>query len=313
MLIMVGTLIIIWRASVKGCISRIFLICGLLMLLFTSSHVVAAKEKPFLWRINSQEATVYLLGSLHAATVDMYPLPASLYKAFDESNYLVVELDINKVDVQTQLRAIQKYGMYTDGSRIDQHISKESWQQLKDYLKSRQMSAVLMQGMKPWLVNLTVTVSEFTRLGYDTALGIDQHFLNRAAGKPIIELETLEGQMKVLASAADSQQESNLIVTLDSVDEMGEMMNTMRTLWQQGDANALYDAMKIDSQQYPGFEKQWEALLDTRNIAMAKKIKSYMKSDTTYFVIVGALHLGGENGLLNLLDKEGYRVKQVTH
>lgn len=297
----------------KVCINRIILVWCLLILLFTSSHVVAAKDKPFLWKVSAQEATVYLLGSLHAATIDMYPLPTPLYQAFDEANYLVVELDINKVDAQAQLRAIQKYGLYTDGSQIDQHISNKTWQQLKAYLKSRQMSELQMRGMKPWLVNLTVTVGEFSRLGYDTALGIDQHFLDRAKGKPIIELETLEGQMKVLASASDEQQESNLVITLDSVDEMAETMNIMRTLWKEGDAEGLYDAMKIDSGKYPGFEKQWEALLDTRNIAMAKKIKSYMKSDATYFVIVGALHLGGGNGLLNLLDKDGYRVKQVSH
>lgn len=301
----------------KVFIQRIFSVWCLLSLFLTlsltGSHVVAANDKPFFWRINSQEATVYLLGSLHAATVDMYPLPASLYQAFKESNYLVVELDINNIDAQEQLRAIQKYGLYSDGSQIDQHISNKTWQQLKGYLKSRQMSERQIRAMKPWLVNLTVTVSEFGRLGYDTALGIDQHFLDRAKGKPIIALETLEGQMKVLASASDEQQESNLVITLDSVDEMAETMNLMRTLWKQGDAEGLYDAMKIDSEKYPGFEKQWEALLDTRNIAMAEKIKSYMKSDATFFVIVGALHMGGENGLLNLLDKEGYRVRQVNH
>ncbi|MBN4078406.1 TraB/GumN family protein [Gammaproteobacteria bacterium AH-315-C21] len=292
---------------------RVLAVFSLLILFSPNSFAMAAAEKPFLWRITSQDATVYLLGSLHAATIDMYPLPAPLYKAFDESNYLVVEIDINKIDAQTQMVAIQKHGLYTDGSRIDQHISKESWQKLKDYLKSRKMSEAMMLGMKPWLINLTVTVGEFTRLGYDTSLGIDQHFLNRAAGKPIISLETLDGQMKVLAGASDKEQESNLVVTLDSVEEMGEMMTTMRTLWQQGDADALYDAIKVDSESYPDFEKQWEALLDTRNIAMAKKIKSYMASDATYFVIVGALHLGGKNGLLSLLGKQGYAVTQVLN
>jgi len=294
-------------------LNRVLTCSCLVLLLLTSGLALAAKEKPFLWRVTSANATVYLLGSLHAATIDMYPLPAPLYTAFDEANYLVVEIDINKVDAQAQFSAIQKYGMYTDGSRIDQHLSNDSWQKLKTYIQARQMSETFIQGMKPWLVNLTITVAELSRLGYDTSLGIDQHFLNRAAGKPIISLETLDGQMKVLAGASDKEQESNLVVTLDSVEEMGEMMTTMRTLWQQGDADALYDAIKVDSESYPDFEKQWEALLDTRNISMAKKIKSYMASDATYFVIVGALHLGGKNGLLSLLGKQGYAVTQVLN
>ncbi|MBL4851836.1 MAG: TraB/GumN family protein [Gammaproteobacteria bacterium] len=282
-----------------------------MLLLLTSGLALAAKEKPFLWRVTSANATVYLLGSLHAATIDMYPLPAPLYTAFDEANYLVVEIDINKVDAQAQFSAIQKYGMYTDGSRIDQHLSNDSWQKLKTYIQARQMSETFIQGMKPWLVNLTITVAELSRLGYDTSLGIDQHFLNRAKNKPVLELETLDGQMKILSGASEKQQEIDLVVTLDNLADMSEMMVTMRTLWQQGDAQGLYQAMEIDAKKYPGFKKQWEALLDTRNISMAKKIKSYMVSDATYFVIVGALHLGGKNGLLNLLRKKNYKVKKV--
>jgi len=167
--------------------------------------------------------------------------------------------------------------------------------------------------MKPWLVNLSVTIGEFSRLGYDTSLGIDLHFLNRAEDKPVIELETLEGQMEVLSSASDKQQEMDLVVTLDNLDDMAETMTTLRRLWQQGDAEQLYEAMKIDSKKYPGFDKQWEALLDKRNVKMAKKIKSYLASDDIYFVVVGALHIGGKNGLLDLLSKQRVQIEQVIN
>jgi len=108
---------------------RQYIRCGmiylfLLLLLSTSSFAASNADKPFLWRVTSQNATVYLLGSLHAATIDMYPLPDALYTAFDKSNYLVVEIDINKVDAQTQLSAIKKYGMYLDGSHIDPYLQE---------------------------------------------------------------------------------------------------------------------------------------------------------------------------------------------
>lgn len=297
---------------------RQYIRCGmiylfLLLLLSTSSFAASNADKPFLWRVTSQNATVYLLGSLHAATIDMYPLPDALYTAFDKSNYLVVEIDINKVDAQTQLSAIKKHGMYLDGSHIDRHISRKSLQKLQAYLKKRQIPEALFKGMKPWLVNLSVTIGEFSRLGYDTSLGIDLHFLNRAEDKPVIELETLEGQMEVLSSASDKQQEMDLVVTLDNLDDMAETMTTLRRLWQQGDAEQLYEAMKIDSKKHPGFDKQWEALLDKRNVKMAKKIKSYLASDDIYFVVVGALHIGGKNGLLDLLSKQRVQIEQVIN
>lgn len=286
----------------------------LFLLLVTASGAFAASsDKPFLWRVSSENATVYLLGSLHAATIDMYPLPKPLYKAFDESDYVVVEIDVNRTDPQTQLAITQKYGIYGDGSTIDQHISEKTWQKLGAYLKQRQLPEQIFQTMKPWLVNLTITISEFTRLGYDTALGIDQHFLDRAKAKPVLELETFEQQIKVLSSAGDKQQETDLVVTLDNLHDMAETMTVMRKLWQQGEADGLYEAMRLDSEKYPGYQKQWEALLDKRNIEMAKKIKSYLRSNNTYFVIVGALHIGGKNGLINLLDEKPYTIEQVLN
>ncbi len=285
---------------------------ALILLLLTSSVLAANTNKPFLWRVTSDSATVYLLGSLHAATIDMYPLPQPLYDAFDKSSYLVVELDIGKIDPQEQLALTQQYGIYTDGSALDQHISKDAWKKLDSYLQERGLPNLLFKSMKPWLANLTITIGEFTRLGYDTNLGIDQHFLNRAKGKPILELETLEQQMKVLSSASDKQQETDLVVTLDNIDNINESVQLMRKYWEQGDAEKLYEAMRQDSEKFPGYEKQWEALLDKRNIKMAKKINSYLKGDATYFVIVGALHLGGKKGLINLLDKK-HAVEQVLN
>ncbi len=283
------------------------------LLLSVTSVLAASSDKPFLWRVSSDTATVYLLGSLHAATIDMYPLPAPLYKAFDSSSYLVVEIDNRRTSPQQQLAMTQRYGIYHDGTTIDQHIAKKSWKKLQAYLQQRHMPEALIKTMKPWLINLTITINEFTRLGYDTALGIDQHFLNKAAGKPVLELETLEQQLKILSAASDKQQEIDLLATLDNLEDFADVMTTMRTLWQQGDAEQLYDAMQLEAEKYPNYKKQWKALLDERNTNMARKITSYLKGNATYFVIVGALHVGGQNGLLDLLGKKHYKIEQVLN
>ncbi len=280
----------------------------------SACQIALAKNtnKPFLWRVNSDTATVYMLGSLHAATIDMYPLPQVLYDAFEESSYLVVEVDITRQNPQQQTLITQRYGTYSDGSNIVDHISEKTWGKLSDYLENRGLPDSLYKHMKPWLVNLTITIAEFSRLGYDTNLGIDQHFLKRDKAKPVLELETLEQQMKILSGQSDKQQEKDLLATLDNLDSLSESVATMRRLWEKGDAEELYESMRLEATKYPGSQKQWDALLDKRNIKMAKKINSYLKGNTTYFVIVGALHLGGKKGLINLLDKQ-FDVTQVLN
>lgn len=292
-------------------LSRYF-IAVLLLLSLAGMACADSQRKPFLWQIHSKTATVYLLGSMHAATLDMYPLPKPMYEAFDRAGFLVVELDINRLDMATQLDVFQKYGIYQDGSTLQQHVSADTWRRLTEYLDSRQLPLLMFQQMRPWLANITITMTELTRLGYDMQLGIDQHFLNRAHGKkPVLELETLDEQMAVLSGASDAQQETDLTLTLGALGDLSSVLKRMQEYWQRGDAEALYELMREDAAGYPSLQAQWEALLDKRNHRMADRLKNYLATDDTYFVVVGALHIGGENGLLDLLRRADFRVEQV--
>ena len=136
--------------------------------------------KCMMWKVSSGAATVYLVGSMHLATPEMYPLPKEMEEAFARSDTLVVEVNINKLDPQKMFGLIMDKGMYKGNETLSTSIKKETWDQVKDICEKLGLPAAGVEKMKPWLVGVTIGELEIQKLGLDPKLGIDQHFLGLA-------------------------------------------------------------------------------------------------------------------------------------
>jgi len=164
---------------------------------------------------------------------------------------------------------------------------------------------------KPWFLALSFQAMELVRLGYSPEHGVDYHFLTRAQGKKrILELESLEEQLSLLSGFSDREQEQFLTYTLETLSSMDRQVGDMVRAWTSGDAQAmesiLEDAVKPDPSLAPILQK----LFDERNVKMISKIDGYLNSGGSYFVIVGAGHLVGKKGIVELLRSKGYVVEQ---
>lgn len=158
---------------------------------------------------------------------------------------------------------------------------------------------------------MTIAVQEMIGLGYDPNLGVDMYFLANAEGKKVLELETLEQQLEILAGDPEDVQDMALRMALDDIPDLESLMNRMVSAWSKGDAEALDRIMREPSDRYPLLEHQFKRTIDDRNLEMADKIAKFLKTDQTYFVVVGSGHIGGKNGLLSLIRKMGYAVQQL--
>ena len=171
-----------------------------------------ATEKCSLWQVQSENATVYLLGSIHMLKPEMYPLNACMEQAYEKTDVLVVEVNMLAVDQQELESLIQAKGLYPPGQSLQTELSKKILKQLKKYLKNSSLSFEQIKQMRPWYLTTIIAQQEMTARGYDPALGIDLYFLKKAQGqKEIIELETFEQQINVLASASDETQQLILL------------------------------------------------------------------------------------------------------
>src|SRR5690348_4739209 len=163
----------------------------------------AAKPRHILmWKASSPTTTVYLLGSIHAGTRDMYPLPQAIETAFASSKALAVEINIKNVNQAQLLQLVQQYGMYGSDDSLSKHLPKETADALNDFGSKHGLPAIALERMKPWVASITVLALALQQAGEDPALGIDKHFLDEVKqAQRIEELESADFQLKLFSSA----------------------------------------------------------------------------------------------------------------
>lgn len=268
-------------------------------------------DKCFLWEVRSKTATVYLLGSFHMFKKEMYPLNKCVSTAFDKSDTLVVEINMNAVDQEGMTSLFRERGIYPGDTTLEQQLSQETLGKLKKYLTRIGADITQVNKMRPWYLGMTIAVQEMIALGYDPDLGIDLYFLANAGARNILELETIEDQVDILAGDPDDIQDIALRMALEDLFDLEMLMDKMVNAWMKGDAEALNDIMREPADRYPLLEQQIKRTIDDRNVDMAEKISGFLKTGKTYFVIIGGGHIGGKKGLAALLKARGYPVNQM--
>jgi hypothetical protein len=293
----------------KGAGMNMVLRLFLLVVLLTS--VMDAKS--ILYKVSSPTSTVYILGSIHLAKPELYPLKKPIEEAYGKSDVLVVELDPNSQhSMQVIQSSMMTLGMYKPGKSLKSELTPKTYRLLSDYLKKTGLSLDIMQPMRPWTVMLQLSVMEMMRLGYDPNLGIDQHFLQKAKGegKPVLEIESAEEQMALLSKEDKTFQDLLLRYTIEEMHEMEPLLNEMFRSWKTGDAKGLAKVVDSSLVVDPRLKEIYEELITKRNYKMTKKIASYLKTAKTYFVVVGAGHVVGDEGIVDLLKRRGFKVTQ---
>ena len=271
----------------------------------------AADAPCFLWEATAPTGTVYLLGSIHVGHPSMFPLAPVIEKAFSNSSALVVEVHVTpEVEVQSALLAAEK-GTYPAGETLQASLSADTLKKLRAYLGAQRLTLDPFNSMRPWLLGLTLVMREYLRLGYDPKLGLDSYFVQKAGNKEILELETVEKQLDVLSSGDREVQDLSLREMLEQIETADDLMKRLIDAWRSGDADAVDRILKDSFSEEPKLKDLHKLLLDDRNVAMAAKIREYMKAGKSCFVVVGSAHLVGTNGIVRLLQDGGCTVKQL--
>jgi len=164
--------------------------------------------------------------------------------------------------------------------------------------------------LRPGLVITTLSSMRLAELGLRPEMGIDQHFLDLALGnKPVLELESAAQQIELLLDFPD--QDLLMAQTLVQLDDIDLYLRPIYDAWRAGDAAQLNRLLLTDERQrHPEFQPLYEKLFDQRNRAMTSKIEGFLAGSGRYFVVVGAGHLVGEEGIISLLERRGFSAQQ---
>ncbi|HEX4604205.1 MAG TPA: TraB/GumN family protein [Candidatus Angelobacter sp.] len=279
-----------------------------------AQQAAPAQPKPrrfLMWTATSPTTTIHLVGSIHVGDSSMYPLPPEVESAFAAARALAVEINIKSVDQAKTVGLIQAYGMYDAKDSLTRHLSKETMAALDDYCAKHNVPRAGIEQLKPWVVAVTIAALAWQQAGEDPALGIDMHFLNES--KPpqrVDELETMESQLSIFATATEEEQQGLLESTLKQGDKIKDMIKRIQSAYVSGDPNALQKIMEEEADM--GTKTLTKKLLDDRNATMTAKLDEYLKGKEPIFVVVGAAHIIGEKGVAKMLRDKGYKVEQVA-
>ena len=159
---------------------------------------------------------------------------------------------------------------------------------------------------------MTFVSLESIRLGLDPNLGIDKYFLSKAEGKKkILELESIDYQINLLSGFSDKDQELFLIYTLKDLHLMEQEVNQVTQAWILGDTKSMESLLTKSVSEDKRLSTIFEKLIFERNRRMVSKIEDFLRTKETYFVIAGAGHLVGNQGVIELLREKGYLIEQL--
>ena len=263
-----------------------------------------------MWRVTGDSNSVYLLGSIHMLREQDHPLPAVIDRAYEDADVVVMELDMDDIDPAATQAAFNKAGVLNDGTTLRDLMGEEPFLRAEQAAASIDIPLDLLARSEPWLAAMTVELMMLYRIGFNPVLGVEMTLSNRAQrdGKPIAGLETVEEQLGFLDGLPIEAQREMLLQTLLQGAALSEAIDDLVMAWRHGDTATL-EAGLLDSM---GEQEALLAVLVTdRNRRWAETIATWLDDDRDYLVVVGALHLVGEDGVPALLDEAGFGIQQL--
>ena len=261
-----------------------------------------------LWKVSKGDSELFIGGTIHVLSASDYPLPMEFEQAYKQSHTIVFETDLAAMALpETQQELLQRV-MYKEGRTLKDDLSAETYKALVDYAASVGLMIESLNQFKPPMVMITLLMNELHRLGMaDT--GVDNFFNQKAIadGKSIGELESVQVQLDVIENMGKGHEDEMILSTIAEMKELPLIMDEMKQAWRKGDMKTLekigVSEMKTD------FPDLYRLLLVERNNAWIPKIEVMLATPEIELVLVGALHLVADEGVITRLRSLGYKVE----
>ena len=260
-----------------------------------------------LWKIEGEQlnSPSYLYGTIHLIDSEDYFLPVAFEKAFNDAENIVFEIDMNELDDMGQLMSLLPKMMMADDKSLKDLLSEEDYNFVDDFFQKKGLPLFFMEKIKPLLLSVfaeaDVTPEAFQG-GEFKSYEFEFQKMAQENNKTVMGLETIDYQISIFDSIPYKDQADMLITSLKSKNDDASQMDQFVKLYKEQNINELYAATKTED--YSRFE---DILLNNRNRNWIPIMEGMMKEKSSLFA-VGAGHLGGKKGVLNLLKKAGYTI-----
>jgi uncharacterized protein YbaP (TraB family) len=288
----------------------------LCVLISIASFAQSSAYKPgapvLMWKVSSGSKRAYLLGSVHLGDKSFYPLPSVIENAFAASSLLIVEVDTRKMNPLEMQQMMAASGTYPLGDDLSKHISPETEAKLNAFLTSYGMPPALFSRYRPWMAGLTVSMLPMIKAGLNPNQGIDMYLMNKAGDKPVEQLEDAAWQVQLLSSVPERDSDKYLLSSIRQAEHAQETWTKLAKYWSEGAADKIDELTSQEAGDNADEKAFSRRLREDRNPHMADRLEKCLHSSENCFMIVGAAHAVGKEGIVKQLQARGYRVEQAV-
>jgi len=279
----------------------------LLYLLLLLSASTFAGPLP-IWEVNTADNRFVMMGSIHYLRPTDYPLPATFYTVLEDADLVLMELDTGNLDSLQTMMLMETVGRDSSGRTLKDLIGADDYNDVSSRATALGIPMMMLNDKEPWYAAMLVSQVRLMQLGFDSAWGIETQFTAAAgqAGKPINGLETIEQQLSALDNLPFEVQLEFLQQSLG--DEAAADMNDMLEAWKSGDTSAMEQSLLIGMD---GMPELYESIVVNRNRNWVRQLEQldFENSGKTFLVIVGSMHLVGDDSVQELF---GYEYGQLV-
>jgi uncharacterized protein YbaP (TraB family) len=222
-----------------------------------------------------------------------------------------MELAVDKVDPVQMASWMMEHGMLKDGASLKSIIGEDRYRRVSAEAERLGVPMEAADMMEPWALGLQLLEMQYLQLGFDPQQGVEQQLQHRAQtdGKPISGLETVDQQLGLLQGMSYADQAKFLDMSVTEMHDVESETQSVVTAWRNGDSARLAALL---SDEYKSFPALYRLLVTERNRRWVPQIETLLHGNQDYFVVVGALHLVGDGGLLELMRRDGYKPESVN-
>ena len=281
-------------------------------IIFTLLLSLISHAETSIWQVSNGSNTVYLGGTFHMLKPSDYPLPKEFEDVYKKVNWLVFETDIDQLETPEFQQKFIKAMTLPSGKILADQLSPKAYAGLIRYAAKNEIDTARLQHFRPQMVALIITIEELKKFGL-TAQGVDNFIGDKATqdGKMVTKLESIDDQINFIASMGKGNESDLILQTLEDIKDLSLNLTIMTNAWRTGDRENLFETgIKPMMEDYP---QVYRSLLVERNNNWMPKIERLIKHPESKFILVGALHLVGEDGLLEQLKSKGYHVQQYKN
>jgi uncharacterized protein len=271
---------------------------------------ISENQNALLWKIegNGIKNSSYLFGTIHLIRSADFFLPEGFDQAFNQSQNIVFEIDMSKLDDMAEIMSLLPKVIMKDELSLRDLITDEEYEKVNDYFNNAGIPLFFLEKVKPMFLTIFADPEMkpgMVETGEYKSYEMEFHSLAEEKGKRVLGLESIDYQIGVLDSIPYSEQAQMLIKSIENPESQGSTMDSLIMMYRNQDIEGLHRSIKSDD-----ISKYENILLNDRNENWIPVMSQIMKESPSFFA-VGAGHLGGSHGVVSLLRKAGFKVTPV--